>query len=239
MIWLAGSVSRGWADQFSDIEINVIWGKPPSVEERTQVVRDHHGELLSLHPYEEEEWSEAYEIGGVKYEISGFLADTIEGLFECCLQTGEATIDEQCILASIQNGSPLVNEVMYKKWKSQIEPYPFILQKTMIERFGDPGTRWKDRHVMLARQDYFILQDTIQTSLKRLFCVLFALNGRYIPHPVFKWGLREMEESIHIKPEGMKEKLTVLLSHKQSYETKIYTLEELWKEINQLMESLS
>ena len=40
-----GSVARGWADRYSDIELDVYWSTPPSDAERLEIIRRAEGEV--------------------------------------------------------------------------------------------------------------------------------------------------------------------------------------------------
>lgn len=59
-IILAGSVSRNWHDENSDIELHILWSIPPEDEDRQAPIQHAEGNILSYYPYEEEEWSESY-----------------------------------------------------------------------------------------------------------------------------------------------------------------------------------
>lgn len=37
-VYVAGSVARGWADQYSDVELDVYWHEPPGDAQRVQAV---------------------------------------------------------------------------------------------------------------------------------------------------------------------------------------------------------
>ena len=45
VVCVAGSVARGWADRYSDIELDVYWSTPPSDAERIEIIRRAGGEV--------------------------------------------------------------------------------------------------------------------------------------------------------------------------------------------------
>jgi predicted nucleotidyltransferase len=51
-IVLGGSVSRGNADSYSDIEINVIWAEPPTEADRLAPIEPAGGVFWELDPYD-------------------------------------------------------------------------------------------------------------------------------------------------------------------------------------------
>src|SRR5436190_9020012 len=57
VVMVGGSVSRGCADQYSDLEIGVFWAESPSDDERKLVIQRAGAELLSFEPYTaDSEW---------------------------------------------------------------------------------------------------------------------------------------------------------------------------------------
>lgn len=61
---IAGSVGRGRADAFSDVEIDVYWNRSPSDDERRASVERCGGVVTTLWPHEpdEGEWSEDFTV---------------------------------------------------------------------------------------------------------------------------------------------------------------------------------
>ncbi len=120
-ILLTGSVALGWEDEFSDIELHIIWKEAPTDANRIGPIRSVEGRILTYHPYEDEEWSESYVThDGVKLEISSFLTSTIQSHIEDVVVKSEVSFDKQCLIASIQNGVGLygqsVIDVLKKVW---------------------------------------------------------------------------------------------------------------------------
>ena len=78
VVVISGSVSRGQADGYSDIELDLFWQEPPTEAERLRPVERVNGRLIMLAPYEGEEWSEDYTVNGVQMDLSNFLVATID-----------------------------------------------------------------------------------------------------------------------------------------------------------------
>jgi len=105
-VFVAGSVARDLADQFSDVELHVFWKSPPSYDEREAIAEaaggsievrgdrlpsesEHHrliaatsGSVGYAFPREAEEWSDLYFVDGVYLDVSGFLCEQIESYLE-------------------------------------------------------------------------------------------------------------------------------------------------------------
>jgi predicted nucleotidyltransferase len=211
-ILLAGSVSRDWQDDHSDIELHIFWNKPPNDEDRLSPIRKVNGSLLSFHPYEDEEWSEAYMTNeGVKLEISSFLTGSVEQFISDVVNKCETDYDKQCIAASIYYGEVLFGEVKIKELKNNVRKYPDELSKAMILENLQLGNRWDNRHALLDRQDWLMLYSVICEVQKKLLGVLFGLNNMYVHHPCFKW-MKNSIDIMDVKPHNLYERMTNILS---------------------------
>ena len=63
---LGGSVSQGFADRFSDIDLTIFWTASPTKKERREIIKRARGRRWELVPYNVEEgcWSEQFEVIG-------------------------------------------------------------------------------------------------------------------------------------------------------------------------------
>jgi Domain of unknown function (DUF4037) len=211
-ILLAGSVSRDWQDDHSDIELHIFWNEPPNDEDRLSPIRKVNGSLLSFHPYEDEEWSESYMTNeGVKLEISSFLTGSVEQFISDVVNKYETDYDKQCIAASIHYGEVLFGEVKIKELKNNVRKYPDELSKAMILENLQLGNRWDNRQALLDRQDWLMLYSVICEVQKKLLGVLFGLNNMYVHHPSFKW-MKNSIDIMEVKPHNLYERMTNILS---------------------------
>lgn len=185
-IVVAGSVSRNWADQYSDIELNIFWSEPPTDEERIEAIKDANGVLLHFFPYEENEWSEVYTVDNMKIEISQFLVSTIEQYIADVVKQFDITYSKQILLASIQHSIPLHGHHMIEQWKTQISNYPLELRYSMVKQHLDFECLWY-YEPLACRNDFFMLNDVFLSVIKNILGVLIGLNCIYLPHPKYKW----------------------------------------------------
>jgi hypothetical protein len=75
-VLLAGSVARGIADQFSDIEIDIFWHAPPTDQDRRAPIERAGWQPVYRH-VDENEWADGFLIAGVKVDTSQFLVSTL------------------------------------------------------------------------------------------------------------------------------------------------------------------
>ncbi|MCC2250460.1 DUF4037 domain-containing protein [Virgibacillus sp. AGTR] len=210
-IILAGSVSKNLQDEYSDIELHILWSNSPTDEDRQYPIEEVKGTILSYHPYEEEEWSEAYmNQDGIKFEISSFLSTTVDRFIFDVIDRCETDFNKQCILASIDDGISLFGEEIVNGLKNRIAKYPLGLTKQMITENLWLSNRWSNRNALLKRQDWLMLYDVLCGVQKKLFGVLFGLNHMYVNHPAYKW-MRFNIERMQIKPENLYDRMTSIM----------------------------
>lgn len=96
-IIVGGSVSRGYADTYSDLEIGVFWAQPPSNDERQIAIERVGGDLWAFNPYRiDPEW-----LAGEHYGLNELTIDekllqgtamidakhfTVSGMEQCLYQ---------------------------------------------------------------------------------------------------------------------------------------------------------
>ncbi|MDZ5479803.1 DUF4037 domain-containing protein [Bacillus thuringiensis] len=210
-ILLAGSVSRNWQDEHSDIELHILWSAPPEDKDREGPIKDVSGTILSYHPYEEEEWSESYLTkDGIKLEISNFLSVTVERFISDVVDKYETDYEKQCIVASVQDGVSLYGKEIIQKLKGRVAKYPLELSERMIVENLLLSNRWNNREALLKRKDWLMLYDVICEVEQNIFGALFGLNKMYVHHPAFKWMPFNIER-MKIKPENLYERMTNIL----------------------------
>jgi hypothetical protein len=207
---LGGSVARGWADEFSDVEIFVFWSEAPTSAERVSAVersrgsidvswfdagaeerwltamRANHGQVGQLWPYEDMEWSEHYFVDNLNIGVSGFLVSTVDNWVED-LTRGIPNDDAEMVAATIVAQSPVTGEELLEAWASALTPYPQALALAVIERWLRPDEQWWSIGQLAAREDRPAFDAVLVGMQKRLIRLLLAANGTYLLDPKPKW----------------------------------------------------
>jgi predicted nucleotidyltransferase len=186
-VLLAGSVGRGWSDEFSDIELYIIWDSEPTNEDRLNIINDLNGESIILHEFKDDEWADNYYINGVKIEVSSFLVRTIDLWILDITKNYSTDIELHIIAASITDGIPLYGEDVIKDWVEKLTKYPLELKVKIINENIHVNGNWRQRYTLAEREDYIVLYSLIVAEQKKLLNILFTLNELYIQHPDFKW----------------------------------------------------
>lgn len=232
-VMLAGSVSRGLCDEFSDIELYVLWEAAPTDEDRKDVIFQLDGKILSFYDVEDEEWSEAYSVNGVKIEVSNFLSSTIDRFSEDVTVKMDTNLDKQVIVASIHDGIPLHGAENIFVFKQRVQTYPDQLKVNMIEEQLFFSSRWAAREAFIHRGDFFIFQKVASDVIEKILLMLHGLNGIYVVHPAFKW-LSYTVSKLEQKPRDL-EKRILSIFNSQS-EVSVRELEKLLEETVDLIE---
>ncbi|MBS2967941.1 DUF4037 domain-containing protein [Metabacillus sp. KIGAM252] len=231
-IWLGGSVSRGWEDRYSDIELFLCWSEEPSDEDRLLPIQEVKGEIIDFHDYEDEEWSETYHAHGVKMELSHFLTRTVDSVIGDVIYRLSTDLEKQCLAAAVFNGKCLAGEDTFQRLIEKTAVYPESLKLAMITENLKLGSRWRNRDALVERQDWLLLHQIFVTVQRNVMSVLFALNETYVHHPGFKWqrqSLGEMNRKPALAAERMEN--VFLKDPKQG----LVILEELLKDVYQLV----
>ncbi len=235
-IALTGSVSRGVADDFSDIEI-IFWAEEiPSEKERMEWIKEVGG--TDLKPYKEpiadgSMWIifyyEGYWIEAGWQNIS-LLKEHIEEIL-----TGNVVNHERLILASIiKNAKPLRSDDVLLKLQQELDNYPEELQ---IKLINPPLQIWTlpliyDVFKALShRDDRIPLVERLTGVVRTLLRILYALNKEW--EPDWKWidaGIQNLE----IKPIRMSERIKEIFAMSDPIQSTKMVL-ELFDETIQLI----
>src|SRR5690242_18777855 len=105
-VLLAGSVARGLADRFSDIEIDIFWVEPPTEADLTAPIERFGWKVLGRH-VDENEWADSFFIEGIKVDTSQFLVSTIDRWLDDALVRADINPEYQVRITAIQHGQPL------------------------------------------------------------------------------------------------------------------------------------
>jgi hypothetical protein len=184
-VLLAGSVARGLADEFSDIELDVYWRRPPTDAERIAAVEGVGWERVYAE-VDEHEWADGYRIDGVKLDISGFLTSTIDDYLSAALQRADTEPELQVRITALLHGQSFHGAPLIGEWRDRCSTYPTSLAVAMVAK--GMALRPQERLEMLvARDDVLLLHRDLVDNLQGLLDALFGLNRVFTPHPFHKW----------------------------------------------------
>ena len=193
-ILVAGSVARGYADAWSDLELALIWETPPPDETRLALAAALGGEFLFEYngPSQEDQLL----IDGLQVDLwQNTLADE-EKVIARVLAGQSTNRSDSNFMDTLRACIPLHGEELIGRWKEMAQAYPEAMAvKVIQERLPD---FYANGLALAIRRDN---PNSFYTWLIRLqeaaFEVLLALNRAYFPAP--KW-LFMVLDSLAIKP---------------------------------------
>jgi hypothetical protein len=184
-VLLAGSVARGIADQFSDIEIDIYWHTPPTEEDRTAPIERSGWGIVYRH-VDENEWADGLLIEGVKADTSQFLVSTIERYLDDALVRAEIEPEYQVRITALQHGHALHGAELIERWRARAASYPEALAQAMLAEYCAFRPRYL-LEMLAARDDVLLLHQDLVAAEQQILSVLMGVNRVYAPHPFHKW----------------------------------------------------
>ena len=187
---VGGSVGRGIADQYSDLEIGVFWAEPPSEAERKTLAEQVgvvYRERMSsykfdpCHPGEEEADEDIY-IGGDK--DCGFNVDikhkTIAAVEQYLVEMFDRCCPHDSRLAEVLSHSiPLYGQSLAEQWRRKVATYPTELAQKLVQtqlRFE----QWWLCEQFAKEEEMILVQEQFSECLTKIISVLAALNRVYV-----------------------------------------------------------
>lgn len=184
---VCGSVARGWADRYSDVELAVWWREVPTAEERAGCTRQISGlsERRDFgHQSDSDAWTEDFTVSGMKFDVAHRTVDAQDRLLSRVVDGHDTSVARQQAVAEVMGAIDLHGGDLLGRWRRRADPYPAGLARAMVEahlRFGPNA--WLER--LAQRDDVLPLADISVTVVKAVFGVLLGLNRIY--HPGHKW----------------------------------------------------
>ena len=191
---VAGSVARGDADRFSDIDLAVFWSHAPTEQERREIIKHARGRHVQLFPYNGDEacWSDTYEVGGVAIDVRHAEVEAIERILADVLERCDPSLSRQQHLAALLTALSLVDpSALLAHWQSRATAYPRELSVAMARAHLRFRPAW-EQEKLAERGDLLALYESFCTVEKQLLLVLMGLNRIY--YAGWQWVDRLMAE---------------------------------------------
>jgi predicted nucleotidyltransferase len=134
-VYVFGSVSYGCADEYSDVEIGVIWSEAPTESELAALARAAGATSRQESHFIAEigAWTDEYFVPGVKIETGHLLRSTIEAVLRDVVEKGDTSLSKQNTISSIQQAIDLHGNELLNSWRKEAAHYPATLARFMVE----------------------------------------------------------------------------------------------------------
>ncbi len=190
VVIVGGSVGRGIADQYSDLEIGVFWTEPPSEAERETLAEQVgvvYRERMSSYKFDprqpgEEEADEDIYIGGDK--DCGFNVDikhkTIVAVEQYLVEMFDRCRPHDNRLAEVLSHSiPLYGQALVEQWRRKVATYPTELAQKLVQTQLQFEQWWLCEQ-FAKEEDMILVQEQFSECLTKIISVLAALNRVYV-----------------------------------------------------------
>ncbi|HEY9634016.1 MAG TPA: nucleotidyltransferase domain-containing protein [Coleofasciculaceae cyanobacterium] len=212
-IGVAGSVARGQADAYSDIDMSIYYEELPSEEELKVAYEQNQGSDYRVYANERESGAvvEQYFVQGIKCDFGHVTIERFEGDMEMLLEQCDPDNLELKVLEGIVDMLPLHGAELIERWKAKVANYPDKLAQAMVRKNLNFRPLWVLRNYGVEREDVLFLSDEFLTAAKNIMGVLSGLNRFY--HPVnaapFK-GMDKFIQKMTIAPNNLSPRLKQL-----------------------------
>jgi len=225
---IGGSVARGYADEFSDLEIILFWNTLPDDTIRFRIVEDLKGHFLFV--YDGPSREDQLIIDGLQVDLWHISVSHQEAVIDHVLKHYASDMGSLNAMDTIRNAFPLSGEKLVQRWKNRAENYPQELAEKIL-----------DEHLDSFRVDYLTLSEDrkdltgfynqLSFLQQEAFLVLLALNKTYFPS--YKWLYKSLHD-MKIKPANAVERFRK--AYEITRDIAISETREILEEIVQLVE---
>lgn len=204
---LTGSVSRGMADEVSDIEMLVVTREPLELEECFGLARAAGLEGLDTWgPQDEHSRRVSGYLDGVPLELVWWPREYAEARIDALL-AGEALSSADALV----HGVPLRTTGLLGVWQERLREYPRELAAAQIE---EAALRWggftpAGLLTILRPGDRLALTEWLVDAAARVLTIVFALNRVW---PTTTKRLSARVAPLAIKPDGLPERIEEALT---------------------------
>ena len=180
---VAGSVARGDADRYSDIDLAVSWSVAPTEQERRESIKHAGGRHVQLVPYTRGEacWSDSYEVGGAAIDVRHMEVEVTERILADVMEHCDPSLSKQQHLAALLTALPLADpSSVHTHWQSRATTYPRGLSMAMVRAHLRFRPAW-ELEMLAERGEQLALYESFFTVEKQVLLVLMGLNRLYYP----------------------------------------------------------
>ena len=200
-IIIAGSVARGYADQYSDIEIPIFWDSFPDDERRQAIFNKVNASFLV--PYDGPSAEDQLLINDVQVDLWHISIARQESVIQAVLEHFDTEEGSLNALDTLRSCIPLYGHEIIARWKEQAQAFPEGLQKKLIETHIN-AFRIAGLFLSSMRNNPTAFYGQMNYLHQSVFMVLLALNQSYFP--TYKWLYRRLGE-MTVKPVKIEERM--------------------------------
>jgi hypothetical protein len=193
MVAVLGSVARGYSDQYSDLELLLVWKQLPSPDQQSALLRTLNAEYR--YPTFDPGYQSAFRIQSIPVDLWHTTVAQEEAFIHAVLHAFSLDLAANNRLDTLFSCIPLYGADQARDWKSRIQAYPAELALRFVQAYI-PHFHLRQLNFAARRDNPTTFYHTLSDIQCSLFLVLLALNQSYFP--TFKWmypTLRRMQQA--------------------------------------------
>ena len=186
---VGGSVSRGYADAWSDLELGIFWAAAPSEGARAAPADAAGAADRRVFPDASlpGAWEEDYLIDGIKIDVVHFTVAAAARVLHDVTERADPTVAKHVFVSTVRHGIPLHGPALLAEWRVQTAAYPDELRRAVVGQHLAFGPHWW-LEMLAERDDVPYLYDLLCRVEQSVLGTLFGLNRLYPPSATLKWA---------------------------------------------------
>jgi predicted nucleotidyltransferase len=193
-IVVGGSVARGWADEYSDLELPVFWESLP--DDATRLALAQSLEADFLYEYNGPSGEDQLLLRGFQFDLWHNTIALEETVIKAVLEEFSTDLGDSNFMDTVRTCIPLYGEEIIRNWQKRVQEYPPGLAMRVI---SEQLPNFSAAQLRLAgqRDNPIDFYDHLCRLQQEVFLVLLALNRQYFP--AYKWMYRRLA-TMELKP---------------------------------------
>ncbi|HZO87309.1 MAG TPA: DUF4037 domain-containing protein [Chthonomonadaceae bacterium] len=186
-ILIGGSVARGCADRFSDVEVGVFWRELPPPAVHAALMQQAGGQDWVLDPFDpetEDVQFEEYAVSSLKIDMRHMTVAGMERILASVVDNADANEARQGLVYVVRHGLPLYGQALLAGWRQKTDLYPEALAYEMARRSLDLPP-WDYMPLYIQRGDLLLFSCALAEAVQAIFRALCGVNREY--YPGLKW----------------------------------------------------
>ncbi len=204
-IVVGGSVARGYADHYSDLELPIFWDRAPDDTARHGIMSTLDATLMG--DYDGPSGEDNLVIDGLQVDFWHNTVAAEDAVIDAVLRRHSTDLGDSNFMDTVRWCIPLRGTEIIEGWKRRAREYPDAL----AERHIRENLAYLETHVRVqrlelddARDNPTLFYEHIAEIQRRIFLILLAVNRAYFP--TFKWMYHSLD-ALSIKPHDIVERL--------------------------------
>jgi hypothetical protein len=194
---IAGSVARGYADAYSDVEIPIFWETLPVDSTRHAIIVALRAEFVFA--YDAASYEDQLLIDGRQVDLWHIALAHQQAILRAVLFEHRSDLSSLNAMDTVRSCVPLHGDEIVREWKALAEQYPEGLARKVIEEHLSSFSLGQ-LSLMAQRDNPTGFYAELTHLQQETFLILLALNRMYFP--TFKW-LYPALETMGVKPDSV------------------------------------